>query len=277
MDIKRNAKFWDDNPVDGLLHDAKSRLEFRRNKDRWINVFPDNLKEGERMLSVGCGQGTDVFLALGKVNHDTRIVGLDISLSSLKSAVNEIKQTALNNNLIFISADAQKLPFRGESFDTVWSLGVLHHVSDIELALSEIKRVLKPGGKLFLMLYRRSCPKGILVNMARKISRFIDKVMQKDYYIYNKIRKSNIENKLGTAIYELFGCPTLNLYSGKQVHKLLRNFLNIKIESYESGIYGLNVFLPIRLKRFFLPILNLFDPSRNCLGFHWLITIKKDS
>jgi ubiquinone/menaquinone biosynthesis C-methylase UbiE len=277
MDIKKSARFWDDNPVDGLLHDARSRLEFRKRKDRWITVLPDYLQEGERILSVGCGQGTDLFLALGKVNHDTKIVGLDISLSSLKSAVNEIRQANLNNNLIFINADAQKLPFRAESFDTIWSLGVLHHVPDIELALSEIERVLKPGGKLFLMLYRRSCPKGILVNMARKISRSIDTAMKKDCYIYSKIRKSNIENKFGTAIYELFGCPILNLYSGKQVHELLRNFSNIKIESYENGIYGLNVFLPKRLKRFFLPILKLFDPSRNCLGFHWLISIKKDS
>jgi ubiquinone/menaquinone biosynthesis C-methylase UbiE len=277
MDIEESAKFWDDHPVDGFLWDAKARLEFRKKKDRWITVFPDSLQEGERMLSVGCGQGTDVFAALERMKRDAKIVGIDISSNSLKSAADEIGRTDLNNNATFIHADVQKLPFENESFDTVWSLGVLHHVPDIKAALSEIKRVLRPEGKLFLMLYRSSCPKGILVNIARRVSRFIDIVMRQNHYLYNKIRKTNGENKSGTAIYELLGCPILNLYSGKQVHALLRNFSNIKMESYESGIYGLNVFLPEKLKRFLLPILNSFDPSKSFLGFHWLITAKKGS
>ena len=52
-------------------------------------------------------------------------------------------------------ADAEALPFEDESFDVVVSFGVLHHTPDTEKAIEEAHRVLKPGGRLLLMLYHR--------------------------------------------------------------------------------------------------------------------------
>ena len=52
-------------------------------------------------------------------------------------------------------ADAEKLPFFSASFDFAWSWGVIHHSSSFEKCIAEIARVLRPGGRLMLMVYYR--------------------------------------------------------------------------------------------------------------------------
>jgi len=52
-------------------------------------------------------------------------------------------------------ADAERLPFNDASFDIVYSWGVLHHTPDSDKAIAEARRVLKPGGRLCVMLYAR--------------------------------------------------------------------------------------------------------------------------
>jgi SAM-dependent methyltransferase len=55
----------------------------------------------------------------------------------------------------FRVSDAENLDFAGDSFDIVYSHGVLHHTPDIEAAVREVHRVLKPGGRAIVMLYHR--------------------------------------------------------------------------------------------------------------------------
>jgi SAM-dependent methyltransferase len=69
-----------------------------------------------------------------------------------------------------LEADGEDLPFEDASFDLVFSWGVIHHTSDMGRALSELLRVLRPGGTLVLMLYHR---RSLFFLAYRGLARFL--------------------------------------------------------------------------------------------------------
>ena len=97
------------------------------------------LAAGARVLEVGCGAGTYVRL-LAKRGHP--VVALDYSLPSLRRAV--AADLSLSGG--YVAGDASGLPFRSGSFKAVTCIGLLQALEKPETALTEIARVLEPGG-----------------------------------------------------------------------------------------------------------------------------------
>jgi ubiquinone/menaquinone biosynthesis C-methylase UbiE len=79
--------------------------------------------------------------------------GVDLTVAAIELARKRFELFNLPGT--FETADAEKLTFADESFDLVYSHGVLHHTPDTERAVKEIHRVLKPGGRSVVMLYHR--------------------------------------------------------------------------------------------------------------------------
>lgn len=106
---------------------------------------------GARVLEIGCGMGTHASMLAGA---GARYTTVDLTAPAVKMTSQRFKIFDLRGAII--QADAEKLPFASNSFDMVWSWGVIHHSTSTEQCLSEISRVLRDGGKLFLMVYHRS-------------------------------------------------------------------------------------------------------------------------
>jgi ubiquinone/menaquinone biosynthesis C-methylase UbiE len=104
-----------------------------------------------RLLEVGCGMGTDL---LQFSRGGARCVGIDLTPRSIEITQHRFKLYGANG--AFMISDGENLPFRSESFDVVYSNGVLHHTPDTEGAIRELHRVLKPGGVAKVMLYHRN-------------------------------------------------------------------------------------------------------------------------
>ncbi|MGO0122451.1 class I SAM-dependent methyltransferase [Desulfothermobacter acidiphilus] len=98
--------------------------------------------EGKKVLEVGCGAGamTRLILELGA----DRVHAFDIDEGLV--AIAQRRLAAYASRLKIYVADATKIPEPDASFDGVFAVGVLHHILDWRSALSEIARVLKPGG-----------------------------------------------------------------------------------------------------------------------------------
>ncbi len=100
-------------------------------------------RPGERLLDVGCSTG--IMLAVMSAVYGTHGVGIDFSGAAVSTAAS---CNPYGNR--FFSADALRLPFADGAFDMAMSYGVIEHVSDHEAMVSEMARVLRPGGRLLI-------------------------------------------------------------------------------------------------------------------------------
>jgi len=96
---------------------------------------------GARILEVGCGRGI-ALPGISRLCHPTRLVGVDIDGALLTEAA--ANTTGLDVELV--CADVRALPFSDQAFDIVIDFGTCYHISHPESAMSEIARVLAPGG-----------------------------------------------------------------------------------------------------------------------------------
>ena len=170
---------------------------------------------GKEVLEIGCGSGVDAmeFARYGAVVTTTDITDNAVALTR------EIAEEA-GLPVKVVQTSATKLPFPDNSFDCVYSYGVLHHIPDINAALSEIQRVLRPGGTVMVMLYNRN---SLL-------------------YAYSIIYRHGIEEGFLTQEYRseqelvsryserIEGCPHTKAYTSEEAGELFsRYFDNVEV------------------------------------------------
>jgi len=106
--------------------------------------------KGCKVLEIGTGNGADaVMLALNGADY----TGVDLTEAALDATSRHFAVMGLTGT--FQQENAEQLSFPDESFDWVYSHGVLHHTPNTQRALNEVYRVLKPGGRAIVMLYHK--------------------------------------------------------------------------------------------------------------------------
>ena len=107
------------------------------------------------LLNIGCAHGPD-FLPF---RNNFELYGVDFSTEMLRLAQRYAAKFEFNVNLVL--ADAVHLPFADETFDRAISVATYHHIrgkSERQTALNELRRVLKPGGEVFITVWNRWQP-----------------------------------------------------------------------------------------------------------------------
>ena len=110
----------------------------------------DGLAEKD-VLEIGTGNGSHAQLL---ARHARSYVGIDITDYAVKSTSERMKRFGIDNAKI-VPMDAENMEFDDESFDYIWTWGVVHHSSNTEAILKEMRRVLRPGGMAVTMVYHR--------------------------------------------------------------------------------------------------------------------------
>jgi ubiquinone/menaquinone biosynthesis C-methylase UbiE len=108
------------------------------------------LGPGDSVLDVACGPGNFSREFAKSVGEDGLVVGIDASRTMLTRGAAELR-SAGTSNLALVRGDATRLPFRDASFDGVCCFAALHLFADPFGGLDEMKRVLRPGGRIALM------------------------------------------------------------------------------------------------------------------------------
>lgn len=163
-DLKSDvANFWNAEPCGsrylGKDVDFQRQAAERYRLEPYIADFAQFASSsGLRVLEIGVGMGADYerWLRAGAL-----ATGVDLSVSSLSRAQRRCEQAGLKTDLHY--ADAEHLPFPSDSFDVVYSYGVMHHSPDTQKCLDEAWRVLKPGGTARIMLYHHASLTGIML------------------------------------------------------------------------------------------------------------------
>lgn len=155
----RVREFWQNHPCGTKFADAQpgSRafyelVEQHRYEKEWHIPEAAGFSKTKdlRVLEVGCGLGTD-GAQFAKAGAD--YTGIDLTEAAVDLARRRFEMFNLPGT--FRVADAEQLDFPDNSFDLVYSHGVLHHTPDTAAAICEIHRVLRPGGRAVVMLYHR--------------------------------------------------------------------------------------------------------------------------
>ena len=157
---ERVRAFWQAHPCGTKFSDAEmgtreffERVEAHRYTKEWH--IPDAADfagaSGLRVLEIGCGLGTDGVQFAKAGAHYT---GVDLTEAAIELTRKRFELAGLPGE--FRIADAENLDFADDSFDLVYSHGVLHHTPDTACAVRELYRVLKPGGRAIVMLYHRN-------------------------------------------------------------------------------------------------------------------------
>ncbi|MEP6714268.1 MAG: class I SAM-dependent methyltransferase [Terriglobia bacterium] len=107
------------------------------------------LKSNGRLADIGTGSGIVAIQAAGSPAAP-RVTGIDLSDGLLQAAQRNAREAGVASRLQLVKADAEALPLHDESCDAVISLFALLHFPHPERALAEMKRILRPGGRLVI-------------------------------------------------------------------------------------------------------------------------------
>ncbi len=177
--------------------------------------------KGERLLEIGCGLGTDLMqFARG----GALVTGVDLTPASAELVRRRLALYGLSGNAQV--ADAERLPFADNTFDVVYSFGVLHHTPNTAKSVDEAYRVLRPGGRIIIMLYhRRSWHVQMGIWYARLKKKLRPNVDATDDWVR---LYDGVDNPLGKA------------YTRGEIRSMFRRFADLRITTVDPHRRGLS-------------------------------------
>ncbi len=212
-----------------ILHRALDDLEdmFRFRRHMAVEEMPLHALRGRRVLEIGPGAGghSSLFARYGAL-----VTSMDITFA--RAAATQEKFGLLGDSADGCGAlqgDAERLPFSDASFDIVYSNGVLHHTPDTERSISEVLRVLKPGGEAIIMLYCKSSFH-YWFNMWFCIGLLCGRMFRNRSWLGNATEWAGRDKQ--TVLN-----PVTRCYTGQSIRHLFGNFVDVHLRKAEFYFY----------------------------------------
>lgn len=251
--ITEVKKFWDDRPCN-IRHSGKdigTKEYFDEVESKKFFVEPHILDftefsnwKGKKVLEIGCGLATvGANFAINRAEY----TGVELSESSLELAKKRFEVIGQSGNFYYGNAEELSSFVPVETYDLIYSFGVIHHSPHPEKIISEIKKYMNENSTLKIMLYAKDSWKNYMIEAG-----FDQPEAQ-------------------------YGCPIANTYTKQEVIELLNGYevLSIEqdhifpyqIEPYKNGEY-------IKQPWFDSMPPEMFRTLEKNLGWHLLITAK---
>ncbi len=176
---KQNRTWWENQP---MRYDWNNNIKFNEfSKDFYLEIdkrFFSNAREympynrypfdslinfdelnNKDVLEIGVGNGSHTQLL---AQHAKSYTGIDLTDYAVRSTSKRLELFKLNAKIVRM--DAEKMDFADNTFDFIWTWGVIHHSSNTEEILKKMQRVLKPHGTATIMVYHRGIWNYFVIN-----------------------------------------------------------------------------------------------------------------
>ena len=213
MDLTTSQKedvrnFWNADPCGTRYLDGKEDLEAHAHARYSLEPFIFDFAHfetarGLRVLEIGVGMGADY---LEWLKAGANATGVDLSAASIEQAQQRCQQASYQPDLRV--ADAEQLPFPDNSFDVVYSYGVMHHSPSTDQCIREAWRVLKPGGRARIMIYHHPSITGAMLWLR-----------------YGFLRGKSLRQ----SVYDNFESPGTKSYTRSETLALFKSFTNVQM------------------------------------------------
>jgi SAM-dependent methyltransferase len=207
-----------------------------------------------RLLEIGCGMGTDL---LQFARGGARCVGIDLTPRSIEITRHRFKLYDVRG--AFMIADGEQLPFASESFDVVYSNGVLHHTPDTAGATHEVHRVLRRGGTAKVMLYHRN-----------SLNYWFEIILRRGVLGGEFVRGRSAEEIMSRVI-EIShhdARPLVKVYNRKEARALFSQFSDVIVEVQQLTREELRFLAPLVSER-------LLERLQRRFGWNVIVTATK--
>lgn len=251
---ERVRVFWQEHPCGTKFADAEpgSRrfyelVEAHRYEKEWHIPTAADFANSKNLsvLEIGCGLGTDgaQFAKAGAT-----YTGIDLTQAAVDLAKRRFELFQLPGT--FRVADAEHLEFQDNSFDVVYSHGVLHHTPDTAGAIREIHRVLRPGGRAVVMLYHRnSYNYRVNISILRRTGVHLlrwNAGLNLVHFLTGEPRESLLEHARQLQVKPDYlnseeflsrntdgaGNPLARVYSRSEARELFKDFAHVELRTY---------------------------------------------
>ncbi|MHC4952573.1 MAG: class I SAM-dependent methyltransferase [Planctomycetota bacterium] len=242
--------YWDEHPigVEAIGEDVGSREFYEKYvayydqfyRYKW-RVFQYEQYRGKKVLEVGCGLGIDSY-KFAKAGAD--LTCIDLSRTSVANTRRLLEHLDLRAEVL--QGDAENVPVPDESFDAVYSYGVLMLVENEQKAYDEVLRVLKPGGEALVTLYHR----------------------RSWFWMLKKISGTKVESEAGDP-------PINRVHTLREVRHLFRRFSQVEIilERFPERTRRRKGTIAFLFNWIFVPLMKII-PRPLIRPFGWHIVVK---
>jgi ubiquinone/menaquinone biosynthesis C-methylase UbiE len=206
-------EFWNADPCGsrylGDRADFEAHARARYQLEPYIHEFAGFTQSGgQRVLEVGVGMGADY---LEWLKAGAQATGVDLSSTSLEQAKRRCEMAGYAPDLRV--SDAEHLPFPDNTFDIVYSYGVMHHSPDTPQCIREAWRVLKPRGSFRIMIYHHPSLTGFMLWLR-----------------YGWLRGKSLRQ----AVHDHLESPGTKSYTQEEARTMLRGFEQVEFRQVFS-------------------------------------------